>query len=112
MAMMIAARISRVPTTTRQTPTVSTLESHPSSPTLPGPGTSGISVDKNVQEGSVHYAYTRTHTHRGGEEVVLFVAGTTVGRSTREVLGLPVASVGCRNMHVHELGVSAHCMHS
>ena len=43
---------------------------------------------------------------------MLLVAGTTVGRSTREVLGLPVASVGCRNMHVHELARGECTLHA
>ena len=43
---------------------------------------------------------------------MLLEAGTTVGRSTREVLGLPVAFVGCRNMHVHELARDERTLHA
>ena len=43
---------------------------------------------------------------------MLLVAGTTVDRSTREVLGLLVASVGCRNMHVHELARGECTLHA
>ena len=43
---------------------------------------------------------------------MLLEAGTPVGRSTREVLGLPVPSAGCRNMHVHKLARGECTLHA